>query len=746
MNTTIYRKYLLYAVVAFLSMTAVSCSDEPTALYSESGTKAVLPEVASYSGGGNIADDNENKDINVLHACLFEDGVMTQVFEDIDPSQGLKLNVNKGRLYMVANLDAPAAMLRSVGMSEEEWLSMRILHKGGKNLDYMSGVVNLSDASNGTLLLNRGVARIDICVGQGIAIKDMYFKNIAQQSFLNKQPSVVSPEGTGINDVHVALDSPITESRPGIAYLCEQASDDISSVLTVEVGGETVVKEVAMPSALKRNAVYTINVFKASVEADVILSVTDWENGGGFDVAPNQGGLTVDAENTDFPYGTKVDATRKSIVLPHREADFVLSIDCDDELEFIPDPLLPMSVERINDAGAVGKNMFRITKGIWRPGMEEVKRKLMFHRKGLGENYPDDGIEVLMSANPVKVQGMFHFVDGTEYDFGKYIDNELGRLTVPAHKSVAMEYEEGEGEWVKLEETENGVLRVFAGWRPNDVTANGRVQKARIVITNKADGSEREEYTIARRNWGLPVTKLNGVWWCKYNAKGNSKDFSDQILSSDDPAAKAGKTVYDYLRDCSAEEYFDLWKWQYQGHTSQGMQVIDDNGVAKLEGYGPSDVHINKNDPKALAPDGYELPTLENFNRIFEAPDYVWIMWDGSHTSPWNGGTNIQRRQRRRNDVSVGTVALPDLIYISMYSPSQPEYESIVWYGSSAQWNSDGIKHGHYNNMLWAMHSEAGTGWYFNGSMAGLYLTKNGAGNNDSRLVRFKKSDVEYIY
>ena len=27
-----------------------------------------------------------------------------------------------------------------------------------------------------------------------------------------------------------------------------------------------------------------------------------------------------------------------------------------------------------------------------------------------------------------------------------------------------------------------------------------------------------------------------------------------------------------------------------------------------------------------------------------------------------------------------------------------------------------------------------------------LYLHKNGAGNNDTRILRFKKSDVEYIY
>ena len=109
--------------------------------------------------------------------------------------------------------------------------------------------------------------------------------------------------------------------------------------------------------------------------------------------------------------------------------------------------------------------------------------------------------------------------------------------------------------------------------------------------------------------------------------------------------------------------------------------------------------------------------------------------------------TNIQRRQRRRNDITVGTVALSDLIYIQMYNNAEQQYEPLVWYGPGAQWDDSGIKHGHYNAMLWATHSPSnGQGWFYNGTMAGLYPNKNGAGSNDTRLLRFKKSDVEYIY
>ena len=77
-----------------------------------------------------------------------------------------------------------------------------------------------------------------------------------------------------------------------------------------------------------------------------------------------------------------------------------------------------------------------------------------------------------------------------------------------------------------------------------------------------------------------------------------------------------------------------------------------------------------------------------------------------------------------------------------------PENEAVVWYGPGAQWNtSEGIRHyGHHNNMLFGVYSPEGEGWYMGGSMGGLYMTKNGAGPKDTRILRFRKSDVEYIY
>lgn len=462
------------------------------------------------------------------------------------------------------------------------------------------------------------------------------------------------------------------------------------------------------------------------------------------------GNLKVDTQTSILPENVVINEEKTQVTLPHTATEMTLAIDCDDELELIPGNM-PIKIESLGGTRpeTIGKNLFRIQKEQWRPGVADQELKLRFHRKGLLHNYEEDALTLVLSENPIKLEGLIHFHDGYEFDFGRYIDNELGLITLPESKKLTVEYESGEGHWIKLEEQDEtpNSFRIIGGWKPNDPTANGRKQKATLVICN-TDGTDREEYTVVRRNWGLPVTYLNGVWWCKYNAMGDSKNFSDQILSSNDPAAKAGKTLFDYLRDCTPEEFFKLWKWQYQGKTTQGMEVIDDGGVAKLKGYGPSSAHINRLDATAMAPDGYELPSMENFERVLNSTSgTIWLMWDGSHTTAWNGGSNIQRRQRRRNDVTVGSVALSDLIYIQMYNNAEQQYEPLVWYGPGAQWDDSGIKHGHYNAMLWATHSPSnGQGWFYNGTMAGLYPNKNGAGSNDTRLLRFKKSDVEYIY
>ncbi len=747
---------LITALIASgIGLTA--CSDIELQPEAESTSAFVTVAVSDYeTTGDKVADENDLAD---LRACLFQEGRMVQVYDNpVTRVEGyeFQLDRNTGTLYVLSQTTDIANLqeLCQAGISEQEWLAMTAGTKQERPIRFFSGNTTLSGAAEKSVSLTRGFARFDLhirTVGK-TEVESLTVENTSLHTILFPGKSSLTEKRGSLT---FRPDSPYTQDTPGVAYLYEQSTSE--AVLRAEaiINGKRQELVAELPQSIRRNCIYLVTVTKDVAEQEARLTVEPWEKGDDIGMHPDwDGNITVDADRSGLPAGATLSDHGTVLTLLHNEADFLLTLDCNDELELEPLAEGFLKVEPAQTLrGMDGVNVFHIRKPLYVPGLPAEEVELRFRRKGLEEIYPEDRIVVRLSANPVRLEGAISFdMESYTFDFESYVDNELGRFTFPADKELLVEFDPGEDPWVKLTpvEGESGVLRVVGGWRPNDPTANGRQQYATLIIRNAADGSAREEYRISRRNYGLPVTWLHGVWWCKYNARGNSRTFADQILSSADPAAAAGKTLFNYLRDCSPEEFYQLWGWAYQGDSGDGMRVVDEEGKLVMEGFSSNvTAHINKLPAQALAPNGYELPSMEEFNRVFDATDYVWMMWSGTHSlrNPWEGHSLVKREQRRRNDVVVGSVQATDLLYAAMWSPDFPEYEPIVWYGPGAQWNADGIMHSnHYNNILFSVYSPEGSGWYFAGSMAGLYLNKNGAGNKDTRILRFKKSPVEYIY
>lgn len=694
-----------------------------------------------------------------LDAYIFKDGILTESHEDLTGNNGiynLALTQKNGTLYILGNTTG-ARITEAEIQTEETFKKLTLASSENPLPMFFTGQVALSGQTGNTvpLTVKRGLARIDFRtkVSSGdILVTDFIIKNASQETFILPQPTIQTPEGAEKKDVVLQFDKGLEHDSTGILYLYEQYNPDLKVYLRAEIDGRVYELEQSMPQELKRNNIYTITVRKDL--ASIGLDIEEWNTGESTELIPSiDSPLKVDPVLSQIPSDVHVTDEGSTIIFPHTATELLLAIDCNDELEVIAPNSYPLVVEPVAQTrGLEGKNLFSIRKPLYAPGMPSEETILLFHRKGLENSYPEDCIRLVLQANPAILEGLMKFDSETySHHFDHYIDNELGTFTLPEEKELIVEFDSHEDPWLKVElqEGTDNVYRVIAGWKPNDPTANGRIQEGKLVIRNKADVSAREEYRVSRRNYGLPVTWLHGVWWCKYNARGNSKVFEDQILSSDDPAVQAGMSVFDYLTRCSANEYYDLWGWAYQGDSGKGMQVTVVNGKAVLDGFrNDANVHMNKLAPTALAPQGYEVPSMEEFNRMFNATDYVWVMWNGTHTlkEPWEGHTKIQREQRRRNDLVVDSLAIKDLIYVAMKSPDFPQFEPVVWYGPASQWNAEGIYHGHYNNILFTVYSPQGSGWYFGGGMSNLYLTQNGAGTKDTRILRFKKSPVEYIY
>ena len=86
-------------------------------------------------------------------------------------------------------------------------------------------------------------------------------------------------------------------------------------------------------------------------------------------------------------------------------------------------------------------------------------------------------------------------------DFARYVDNELGRMTLPEGYELLARFQ-NEDAWIKVEQVSarSNTYRVVGGWRPNDPKADGREQMATLVVRRISDGNETGYNQIKRRN------------------------------------------------------------------------------------------------------------------------------------------------------------------------------------------------------------------------------------------------------
>lgn len=739
--------------IALASLFGTSCSEHDDNIqWNKEQTSIITTSLAPFAGEGQAAEGNN--EVDEMQACLFEGGKLAEVYPCLQKTEKgytLKTDRMSGTLYLLANATrwVDVEKLQIDEMTEEEWLKTTVTTQDGRAGHFFTGSLDLGKQAGGQttlpVSLRRGIARFDLQINGDVAVQQVTLKNIVQQGYLLEQPEVASPAGAAKQDETFDFKTPLKEGLQGMAYVYEQANPDSKVAVKVIVGTKEMVVENNLPKRLKRNSVYTLAVQKNDVSQEVSLEVEAWEDGGESSLRPDWNNrLTIDMTTSELPVGAQVSATGNELTLTSAEADFILAVACDDELEYVPTSGLPVTVEPATGTrGMKKKNLFRVHKRLLPPNYPEETATLRFRRKGLEEAYEEDCLKLVLLANPIVVKGDLAFDrDNYTCDFARYVENEMGRFILPEGYELRASFETGEDPWVKIKTVDDqpGIYRVLGGWKPNDMKADGREQMARLLVCRTSDGQETEAYIVKRRNFGLPVTQMNGIWWCKYNARGNAKDFADQILVPDDPATKAGKSLLDYLVECTDEEYLDLWGWSYLGDTGAGLRVVDKNWKACLEGYATPSADFNKVDVKSLAPTGYEVPSLDYYNRLFWGG--MNINAEGKHNGPYTAQDpnyrNLSLHVKKRADLAVGDAGLSALINFEV---SNQKGESVVFYGPGAQWNGNGINN---NKMIFGCHSTNGQNWF--NYMGGSNLILWNISKENSRILRFVKSPVEYMY
>ena len=724
------------------------CTDKTDDALVDSSVKTFVLQPSGFTSVSTEGQMKDETTVKMLDAYIFTHGVLTRKVSDIPVSQGLfqmEIPETSGSLFLLANGTGvlPEGSATEHVTREEDFVSLYALSKDpGLLRPFMTAQLDLAQiGSKVTVPLKRGVARLDLILrADDIKVDSVVITQVARSGRIFPGSSVGTVNESERVEWVKRYRSPQTEDETGLCYLFEQTGERMQAKVYARMEGNAVVQVADFPSEIKRNTLYRIRVSGyGAMLSTVVEASEDWDEGETVDSEVIRQ-LRIDAEHTVLSDGARISAHRDTLYVPYTENTIDLAIAAEAVTEYtVRGQVDGVTLTKLPDArsGELSGNRFRIHSLLRKPG--NLKEFLYLDLKNQdGQQTRWSRIVIEVEANRTEFKGFGTWDETYTCDFGTYVDGTLGTVKPPLGKQVRLEFEAGEDIWAKLEKdtTNDGGFRVVGGWKPNDPTANGRLQKVRLVIADERD-EKVEIYTLVRRNWGLPVVNVNGTWWCKYNLRGNVKDFSDQILSTNDPAA--GQDMAAYLDQSSDEMFLHYLGDQYQGGNPEGLKLAVSGGHFYYEGMKAQADNIALLPATAMAPDGYQIPSYDDY-RFFTANEN-FNLGNGAGSFNNNLGQRLNYKIVERNATFLGTEYGLINYYDFEYNGAH-----LVLAGLGHQY---GTTPGDLSKMvvLLGTHGKTGTwmleGWEDRRGNWYKYAVHN---NVKTRTLRCVKTPVEYIY
>lgn len=734
------------AMLLFGALFTTGCSKEPAdETVPRQGIPVTVRFEAEKQSGTRSATGMDDSALEEVTGYRFVDGKLAETLpaeKNADGTHSFYPKALSGELRLVANDRSGIFAGLQPGVSTFDDFRQMVATPEELAAEYvlMNGSETLSPTMTGVqeIRMRRSVARLDIAsLEQDVEVQRVTVRGIATSGYVIEPSVPATPDGSGRKDfTKEYADAPLANAREQLLYLCEQAGTPLEVEVLATFGGGAHRLVATLPATLRRNHVYTLNVHGAGTDLRVTVESGDWEEGAATDALPSLKGL-IDVEASVLPAGIRVSGTQDSVYVAYGGGSFRLAVRAEagntvdvegavrgvtTSVELQTRALVPVAEVAVSSPRRL-------------PGEEQGYLYLAVRR---GEVHTGR-IVMVFEPNPVEVSGMLSFDENGLCDLGKYVDGELGRITLPEGKTIRVEFDDEEDPWVRLVEQE-GAWRVLGGWKPNDPKADGRQQQARIVIA-AADGSDAEQYVVRRRNQGLPVVEIDGVWWCKYNLRGNVKSFDDQVSIQEDPATDA--ELADYLAACSDDELLRLLGDQYQAGNPDGLPLRYD-GAYYYEGMKASAGNFGTLDPTTMAPDGYRIPSYEEFAWFSGSENYN-LGGVGTRTYRNSAGKELSIRILERKASLLGE----DYGTLSLYEFGSGDHRWVLC-GLGHQWNTTP---GNISRMmvLLATFGDSSRCWYMEGYAQAVRPNQNwfkytAQNSTKTRTVRCVKSPVEYIY
>lgn len=701
--------------------------------------------ISIISSGMNYGITTESEtNIHTLDAYHFENGILSESFNSlqIDEKGVCRLDIKQknGMLYFLANdanITSRANLTNNVTTLEEflqltatadEMTSKSLLMSGHTELDGENASLSVS--------LKRAVARIDLeSAFQDAEVNSITIRDIALTGLVNEggDKSVL----TNIEKTDLTKDfgeQPFKNKKESLYYLPEQTANGHAVEILMAVNGGWHRLKTTLPP-LKRNTVYTLKVYGNGTNLNVEVLTDNWENGNSSESGLTLKGL-VDKENSQLSEGVTVNERGDTVFVPSWNSNFQLTLAAESgaqvsvlgEVEGVT--VTPASQSRSLSPVAE----FNVSSRQKMPGSKSEYMYLDIYN----DQIQTGRVVLVFTPNPVQMSGLIEFDQNGECNFNRYVDGELANLILPEGKTATLKFAEEEAHWMKLAPEGGNTYRLLGGWKPNDPKADGREQAGELIITNE-DGSHPETYTIRRLNWGLPVVNINGTWWCKYNLRGNVKNFNDQILINSDPAKDS--SLADYLTSCSDNEFLHILGDQYQAGNPDGLKLTHNGASFYYEGYKSQTDNFGTLAPTVMAPDGYQIPDFDDY-RFFTGSTNFNLGYFNPGAFNNGLGQRLNFKVVERNATFQGLQYGPITFY-------DFEYEGSHWTicGLGHQWDATSISK---MMILLATYGNGGSTWmiegYSNSEGRGNWFKYIGNNAQKTRTIRCIKTPVEYIY
>lgn len=701
--------------------------------------------ISIISSGMNYGITTESEtNIHTLDAYHFENGILSESFNSlqIDEKGVCRLDIKQknGMLYFLANdanITSRANLTNNVTTLEEflqltatadEMTSKNLLMSGHTELDGENTSLSVS--------LKRAVARIDLeSAFQDAEVNSITIRDIALTGLVNEggDKSVL----TNIEKTDLTKDfgeQPFKNKKESLYYLPEQTANGHAVEILMAVNGGWHRLKTTLPP-LKRNTVYTLKVYGNGANLNVEVLTDNWENGDSSESGLTLKGL-VDKENSQLSEGVTVNERGDTVFVPSWNSNFQLTLAAESGAQVsVLGEVEGVTVTPANQSRSLSPVAeFNVSSRQKMPGSKSEYMYLDVYN----DQIQTGRVVLVFTPNPVQMSGLIEFDQNGECNFNRYVDGELASLILPEGKTATLKFAEEEAHWMKLAPEGGNTYRLLGGWKPNDPKADGREQAGELIIADE-DGSHPETYTIRRLNWGLPVVNINGTWWCKYNLRGNVKNFNDQILINSDPAKDS--SLADYLTSCSDNEFLHILGDQYQAGNPDGLKLTHNGASFYYEGYKSQTDNFGTLAPTVMAPDGYQIPDFDDYRFFTGGTNYNLKYFNPGSFN--NGlGQRLNFKVVERNATFQGLQYGPITFY-------DFEYEGNHWTlcGLGHQWDAANISK---MMILLATYGNGGSTWLMEG-----YSHSDGrgnwfkyAGNNASktRTIRCVKTPVEYIY